>query len=235
MNLRLRSPFFLLLGLSLFSWPALAQEAPSVQVRYSCFDPLKGDHELYLMDAKTGDLEPILLSSRSLSRVPISVKTVNGKVLFLREDDLEKEKLLQPGNIAFSVAVPNGVTRAAIVIIVSGERIWPVLIDDSPGKFPYGSSLIINATNVNVGVQAGEHRKGAQPGELALIPAVTQLNEYNQARVDFVCQLSKDEPELMSISKKKLPFNDKRRRIWIAYMSKGAKKPAIATIVDSIR
>jgi len=208
-----------------------AEETTPVQIRYSLFDPLRGNHELFLMNAKTDALVPVMLADRSLSREAIPVKRFQGRVHFLRNDKLEKEELFKPDNVAFSVAVPDSVAQAAIVIIASGDRLFPVLLDDSPGKFPFGHSRLINTTTVAVGVRAGEHKIAAPPGKIAPIPPVRQLNEYQQAKVSFECQMG--ESDSVVLSTKPLPFNDKKRRIWIAYVTKGAKRPVIATIVDS--
>jgi len=228
---RIQTLYLLAALLSLCTLSHGAEEAPPVQIRYCLFDPLRGNHELFLMNAKTDALVPVMLADRSLSREAIPVKRFQGRVHFLRNDKLEKEELFKPDNVAFSVAVPDSVTQAAIVIIASGDRLYPVLLDDSPGIFPFGHSRLINTTTVAVGVRAGEHKIAALPGKIVPIPPVRQLNEYQQAKVSFECQMGESEPVVLS--RKPLPFNDNKRRIWIAYVTKGAKRPVIATIVDS--
>ncbi|MBK1833741.1 hypothetical protein [Roseibacillus ishigakijimensis] len=198
-------------------------------MRAVVYDPLRRTPELYL-SGEGSDLNRLAFRDGELSELVLT-KAVEGEIRLYREKTIDPQNPV--AHLAVSVKVDDRLSKV-ILVLFPAERegeYRSLLIDDSPGAFPYGESRLINATSVDVGLAIGEHKLAAEPGEVKVVPAVKHKDDFNMAQTDFVYRREK-EGSWKPFSQRRLKYVDQQRRIFVAGVSKRASAPTVTTVID---
>jgi hypothetical protein len=105
-----------------------------------------------------------------------------------------------------------------------------LLIDDSPTAFPKGESRVINLSQHELAVRAGEHRKVIKPASIEAISRVTKLNDMNQAPTQFY---QKSGAEWTLLSERPTQFTDTLRNIFLLYTMPNVPEAQVRTLIDT--
>ena len=221
--------FFLSL---LFPLLAVAQEgAAPLIIRAAYHNPIKPVTELYLAD-QAGGIVPLALVAEGLSTPQLTLP-VNGSLV------LYKDKVVDPKNpqasVAASAKVPADWKKVIVMIFPAataaenaGYRI--LLINDAPNAFKKGESRVINLTQADTAMQAGEHKLPLPSGKVTDLPAVKKVNEFNMAQTNFYY---KEGEEWIAFTERQLQYLDTTKRIFLIYLTPGSTQPFVTTIVDN--
>lgn len=222
--------FFLSL---LFPLLGIAQEGPApMMIRAAYHNPVKPIAELFIAD-QTGAVVPLALVVEGLS-APQMTLPVNGSLV------LYKDKVVDPKNpqasVAASAKIPADWKKVIVMIFPAasatenaGYRM--LLINDAPTAFKKGESRVINLTQVDTALQAGEHRISLPSGKVTELPAVKKVNEYNMAQTNFYY---KEAEEWVAFTERQLQYLDTTKRIFLVYLTPGSTQPFVTTIVDNV-
>jgi hypothetical protein len=223
---------FLLASFSCFSLAASAQESGSspVQFRAVLHDPLNTTANLFVSDI-TGTIIPLELRPKDLSS-PMVTQTVNGSLVLYDKQAIDAKK--PSANLAATCVIPTGAKRGIVIILPSPAGTKPpyrmMFIDDSVKAFPKGESRILTLLPIEVAIKAGEHNLPIHPGEIARLPPVKKVNEYNMAQTNFYY---KKQESWTVFTERQLQYLDGVRRIFIVNITPGALQPNVNTIVDT--
>jgi hypothetical protein len=221
--------FFLSL---LFPIVGVAQEGPTpLIIRAAYHNPIKPVAELYITD-QAGGVVPLPLVVEGLSTPQVTLP-VNGSLV------LYKEKLVDPKNpqasVAASAKIPADWKKVIVMIFPAvttaenpGYRI--LLINDAPNAFKKGESRVLNLTQADTAMQAGEHKIPLPSGKVSELPAVKKVNEYNMAQTNFYY---KEGEEWVAFTERQLQYLDTTKRIFLIYLTPGSTQPFVTTIVDN--
>lgn len=211
---------------------ASAQEPPSptFQFRAVLHDPANPSAELFFSD-NMGKVVPIELRPKDLS-APMVTQTVGGSLMLYDRASIDPQKPV--ASLAASCKIPAGAKRGVVIILPSPVDTKPayrmVYIDDSAKAFPKGESRILTLLPMEVAIEAGEHKLPIRPGEIAHLPPVKKVNEYNMAQTNFYYKKG----ESWSVfTERQLQYVDGVRRIFIVNITPGALQPTVNTIVDT--
>lgn len=216
----------------LFPLLGMAQEGPApLIIRAAYHNPIKPVAELFLAD-QAGGIVPLALVAEGLS-TPQMTLPVNGSLV------LYKDKVVDPKNpqasVAASAKVPEDWKKVIVMIFPavtatenSGYRI--LLINDAPNVFKKGESRVINLTQADTAMQAGEHKIPLPSGKVADLPAVKKVNEFNMAQTNFYY---KEGEEWVAFTERQLQYLDTTKRLFLIYLTPGSTQPFVTTIVDN--
>lgn len=211
---------------------AAAQEPPSppFQFRAVLHDPANPSAALFFSD-NTGKVVPIELRPKDLS-APMVTQTVGGSLVLYDKATIDPEK--PTASLAATCKIPAGAKRGVVIILPSPADTKPayrlVFIDDSAKAFPKGESRILTLMPMEVAMEAGEHKLPIRPGEIARLPPVKKVNEYNMAQTNFYYKKG----ESWSVfTERQMQYADSVRRIFIVNITPGALQPTVNTIVDT--
>jgi hypothetical protein len=223
---------FLLVVFSCLSALASAQESAflPVQFRAVLHDPINPAANFFVSDS-TGTVIPLELRTKDLSRPMIS-KTVNGSLVLYDKQAIDPKK---PGaSLAATCAIPTGAKRGIVIILPSPAGSKPayrmLFIDDSAKAFPLGESRILTLLPVEAAIEAGEHKLPIHPGEIARLPLVKKVDNFNMAQTNF---FYKKEQEWTVFTERKIQYLDAIRRIFIVYVTPEALQPSADSITDT--
>lgn len=210
----------------------MAQEGPApLIIRAAYHNPIKPVAELFLAD-QAGGIVPLALVAEGLS-APQMTLPVNGSLV------LYKDKVVDPKNpqasVAASAKVPSDWKKVIVMIFPAataaenaGYRI--LLIHDAPNAFKKGESRVINLTQADTAMQAGEHKIPLPSGKVTDLPAVKKVNEFNMAQTNFYY---KEGEEWVAFTERQLQYLDTTKRIFLIYLTPGSTQPFVTTIVDN--
>lgn len=210
----------------------MAQEAPApLMIRAAYHNPVKPFAELFIAD-QTGLVVPLPLVAEGLSSPQVTLP-VNGSLV------LYKDKVVDPKNpqasVAASAKIPADWKKVIVLIFPAataaenaGYRI--LLINDAPNAFKKGESRVINLTQADTAMQAGEHKIPLPSGKVSELPAVKKVNEYNMAQTNFYY---KEGEEWVAFTERQLQYLDTTKRIFLIYLTPGSTQPFVTTIVDN--
>ncbi len=216
----------------LFPFLGMAQEAPApLMIRAAYHNPVKPFAELFIAD-QTGLVVPLPLVAEGLSSPQVTLP-VNGSLV------LYKDKVVDPKNpqasVAASAKIPADWKKVIVLIFPAataaenaGYRI--LLINDAPNAFKKGESRVINLTQADTAMQAGEHKIPLPSGKVSELPAVKKVNEYNMAQTNFYY---KEGEEWVAFTERQLQYLDTTKRIFLIYLTPGSTQPFVTTIVDN--
>ena len=206
-----------------------------LEIRAVVHDPLGQAGELFV-PAQGGGVVKLELGPKALPKAQ-RVRTVKGSLVLLRSEDVDPAA---PGKqLAAAVRVPPKLKRAIAVVFIGsrdsskGNKI--LLFDDSSSAFPKGSSRLVNATSLELGIEAGEHKLGVKPWKTLLIPPVTRKDSYNMAQTSVFYRKKKS---WVAFVERKLKYIDTAGRIekfkskfaaGYKSLTRGKKKPAEAS------
>lgn len=222
-----------LLLFATFSLALHAQEKEAnipFQFRAVLHDPVQPVANLYYAD-KTGALQPLNFKPQDLTEM-LSTTAVNGMLKLYDNAVINPE---QPdANLAASVKLPQGMSRAIMIVMPTPTRTKPayrmILIDDSDQAFPRGASKLVSLVAVDVAIQAGEHKQLVSPGKISSLPPVKSVNDFNMAQTNFHYQHN---DSWVAFTERQLHYIDATRRIFIIHATPGALQPSVTTIVDT--
>ena len=79
-------------------------------------------------------------------------------------------------------------------------------------------------------MEAGEHKLPIHPGEIARLPPVKKVDEFNMAQTNFYF---KKGDSWTVITQRQLQYLDRIRRIFIVHVATGAAHPTVNSITDN--
>jgi hypothetical protein len=213
--------------------PALqAQEAnlpPPIRIRAVLHDPVRPTAELFYPDS-SGAVLPVVFRPVDLTET-LLMQPVNGSLVLLNKAVIDPKN--PEASLAGSVKLPPDFQQGIMLVMPAqnGEKnaYRMLLIDDSPKAFPGGESKLISFLNLEVAVQAGEHKVVVHPGSLARLPMVTKVNDYSMAQTNFYYQ---HKGAWLVFTERQLQYRDVCRRLFIVHTTPGALQPSVTTIVD---
>lgn len=201
-----------------------------VNIRAVLHDPINPTASLFYTD-KTGALVPLQFRPHDLSEAFLTLP-VNGSLVL--HDKAEIDRLNPDASMAASATIPPGTTRAMVVVLPAHEGEKPpyrmLVIDDSENAFPKGESRVLALIDVELAVQAGEHKLSVHPGKVTRVPPVRKVSEYNMAQTNFYYRQG---DAWMSFTERQLQYLDACRRLFIVHATPGAMTPTVTTIVDT--
>ncbi len=221
--------FFMMLCLPLVGFSQDAGVALTIRAAYH--NPVKPLAELFIAD-QTGAIVPLNLVGEMLSYPQVTVATNGNLVLY-------KEKMVDPKNPQASVAATAKIPadwKKVIALIFPAAATGDessyrmLLINDAPTAFKKGESRIVNLTQVETAVQAGEHKVPVPSGKVTDLPAVKQVNDFNMAQTNFYY---KDSDQWIPFTERQLQFLDSTKRIFLIYLTPGSTQPFVTTLVDN--
>jgi hypothetical protein len=222
----------LLVALSCVSMLASAQdpESPPIQFRVVLQDPMNPSANLFFRDS-AGVVVQIELRPKALS-LPMVTKTVKGSLVLYDKATIDPEK--PDASLAAICKIPVGAKRGIVIILPSPADTKPpyrmVFIDDSAKAFPKGESRILTLMPTELAMEAGEHKLPIHPGEIARLPAVRKVDEFNMAQTNFYF---KKGDSWTVITQRQLQYLDRIRRIFIIHVTPGAVHPTVNSITDN--
>jgi hypothetical protein len=230
MSLKIYFCFLTLLLASAAGHAQQSEAAVPFRIRAALHDPVHPVADLFYTD-KTGNITKLELLSQDLTS-PIMTQLTNGSLVLY--DKVAVDPKNPEASLAASCKVPPGAKQGAVVILPSQLGTKPayrmVFIDDSTKVFPKGESRLLTLTSMETAVEAGEHKVSIHPGEIARLPPVRKVNEYNMAQTNFYYK----QGETWTVfTERQLQYIDDYRRIFIVYVTPGANQPTVSTIVDT--
>ncbi len=221
--------------LTIFWLPVVAQaqqnEASTpVQIRTVLHDPVNPTAALFLTD-QAGAVVKLGFLPQDLSKPQLTLP-VNGSLVLYDRADIDPKK--PEASLAASCKIPPNTKRGIVVVLPGPAGSKPayrmVFIDDSGKTFPKGESRVLTLLPVEVAIEAGEHQLPVHPGEIARLPPVKKVNEYNMAQTKFYYK----QGEAWTVfTERQLQFLEGFRRIFIVHATPGALQPTVTTIVDT--
>lgn len=220
----------------LLFWSCLAgysqQESAVVpfRVRVVLNDPANPSADLFYTD-QVGAVSKLEFEHQNLSR-PVMTQAVNGSLFFYDKAAIDPEK--REKSIAATCKIPAGAKQGAVVFFPSPAGVKPayrlVFIDDSAKGFPKGEARIITLLPIEAAIEVGEHKLPIHPGQIAILPPVKKVSEYNMAQTNFFYK----QGEAWTIfTERQLQYLDGFRRIFIVQTTPGAAQPSVLSILDS--
>ncbi|HEX5790590.1 MAG TPA: hypothetical protein VFY13_05525 [Luteolibacter sp.] len=216
--------------------PAIrAQDAnlpPPVRIRAVLHDPVRQTAELFYPDS-FGAVQPLAFRPVDFTET-VLMQPVNGCLVLFDKAIIDPKN--PEASLAGSVKLPPDFQQGIMLVMPAQKgakyAYQMLLIDDSPKAFPGGESILISFLNLDVAVQAGEHKILVPPGGIARLPMTTQVNEYSMAQTNFYYQ---HKGSWMAFSERQLQYRDVCRRLFIVHTTPGALQPSVTTIVDVMR
>lgn len=221
--------------LTLFGLPVVAQAqsnetAAPIQIRAVLHDPVNPTAELFLSD-QAGGIVKMEFRPQDLS-APLLTLPVNGSLVLYDRASVDPKK--PEASLAASCKIPPNTKRGVVVVLPSPAGTKPayrmVFMDDSAKAFPGGESRVLTLLSVEAAVEAGEHKLAIHPGQIANLPPVKKVDEYNMAQTNFYY---KQGEAWTAITERQLQFLDGFRRIFIVHVTPGALSPKVTTIMDT--
>jgi hypothetical protein len=220
-----------LLAWCLQAWGWGQDVVAPVMIRAAYHNPVKPVAEFFIAD-QAGAIVPLNLNSEGLSYAQMTVP-VNGSLV------IYKNKMVDPKNPQASVAASTKIPtdwKRLIVLIFPGtaQADQPdyrlLLINDAPTAFKKGESRVINLTQAETALQAGEHKLSLPSGKVTEVPAVKKVNDFNMAQTNFYY---KEGAEWVAFTERQLQFMDTTKRIFLVYLTPGSTQPFVTTLVDN--
>lgn len=202
--------------------------ARELTLRGYLHDPVHAAQEPFVFKepGETGGKEtPLVWRVDSLSE-PTKVRAVKNTLLLY----------LQGGQLAARTTVAANIEHGIVIVVPAsdpgtGLPYRMVLFDDDPARFPYGTSKVLNMTDVQATVEAGEHKADVEPGGISTIPEVLKVDDFNMAQTDFHV---KKGDSWQPITERRLQFMDSFRRVFIISSSPDSKRPPfVKTLLDN--
>ncbi len=202
-----------------------------VAIRAAYHNPVKPLAEFFIADP-SGSIVPLNLVSEMLSYPQITVPANGNLVIY-------KQKMVDPKNpqasVAASAKIPADWKKVIVLIFpaaAEGDQssYRMLLINDAPNVFKKGESRIINMTQVDTALQAGEHKIPVPSGKVTELPAVKKVNEFNMAQANF---FYKEADQWVAFTERQLQFLDSTKRIFLIYLTPGSTQPFVTTLVDN--
>lgn len=202
-----------------------------VVIRAAYHNPVKPLAEFFIADP-SGAIVPLNLVSETLSYHQFTVP-VNGNLV------IYKQKMVDPKNpqaaVAASAKIPADWKKVIVLIfplaVQDEERPYRLLlINDDPNSFKKGESRVVNLTQLDTAIQAGEHKVSVPAGKVTELPAVKQVNEFNRAQTNFYY---KDAEQWVPFTERQLQYLDGIKRIFLVYLTPGSTQPFVTTLVDN--
>ena len=219
-----------LVGLSLAGHAQEKDKTVPLQFRAVLHDPLNPVANLFYTD-KTGAIVPLNFRPQDLTGV-LWTLPLNGSLVLYDKAAVDPEN--PAASLAASVTLPPDLKRAIVLVLPAPAGQKPayriLLIDDSEKGFPKGESRIIPLIGVETAIQAGEHKIPVHPGEIAKLPPVRKVNDFNMAQTNFYFQKG---DSWVAFTERQLQFLDVCRRLFIVHVTPGALTPTVTTIVDT--
>ncbi len=199
------------------------QDGREIELRAYFHDPVHPAGE-FLLKNQADAMVPLELRDEGLSS-PVKAWLLNDELILYLPDQ----------SIAARARVAKNLKRAAILIVPAAARKTPkpgwslVVVDDSPARFPWGTSRVVSTLGVNTAIQAGEHRLILRAGGITPLPPVKKVDEFNMAQTDFFYR--KDE-NWIPFTERRMKYVGDIRRIFVIYSTPASRRPFVATITD---
>jgi hypothetical protein len=208
--------------------PSIASAQRQIEVRAVLNDPVNSEVVLQVQTApKVFNALPLVAEGLS---APIKVELIQDKLTLHGPSGADPGT---PPPLLASAAVPAGAQRCIVVIAPAEKNATSpyraIAFDDSPLKFPYGESRIVNLTSGLLAVQAGSTKLPVPAGQVTTLPEIKDVNAYNMAQTNFY---SKSGNEWVAFSERQLQYVKTLRRVFIAYVSPHAVAPSVRTLSD---
>jgi hypothetical protein len=208
-----------------------AQDAANrVKLRALLHDPLKPFTELYVL-GESAKLERLNLALEGLTTAQ-TVTLTNGTLSLFSSATIAPEKPLE--NLVATTTVRDEVKHAILLIVPApATEKLPykiMVINDAFNTFPKGESRVLNMTKLPLAVKIGEHSKEVAAASFVAIPAVTKVNDMNQAQTIFY---QKVDTEWSLLSERPTQFTKDIRHVFLLYQMPNVEEPQIRTILDT--
>ena len=207
-----------------------SETAAAIQIRAVLHDPVNPTAVLFLSD-QSGGIVKLEFRPQDLSGPQLTLP-VNGSLVLYDKADVDPKK--PEASLAGSCKIPPNSTRGVVVVLPSPVGSKPayrmVFVDDSAKAFPKGESRVLTLLPVEAAIEAGEHRLPIHPGQIANVPLVKKVDEYNMAQTNF---FYKQGEAWTAFAERQLQFLEGVRRIFIVHSTPGALTPTVTTIVDT--
>jgi hypothetical protein len=226
------SRLLVFLSSALLGASAVAADAPSfrIKLRAVLHDPMSPAAEFHVQGAGSS-VQRLSLSLEGIGEAQ-EVTVADGTLRLYSSSKVDPAKPLE--NLAASVKVAPTVKQAMAFIVPSGGQpglpYRMLLIDDSATVFPMGESRVINLSQQELAVRAGEHRKVIKPASIEAISRVTKLNDMNQAPTQFY---QKSGAEWTLLSERPTQFTDSLRNIFLLYTMPNVPEAQVRTLIDT--
>lgn len=205
--------------------------AVPVSLRAAYHNPVKPLAEFFIADA-TGAIVPLNLVGEMLSYPQITLPA-NGNLVLYRHKMIDPEK--PQASVAASAKIPADWKKVIVLIFPAAAEADQasyrmLLINDAPNAFKKGESRVVNLTQADTALQAGEHRVPVPSGKVTELPAVKNVNEFNMAQTNFYY---KEADQWVPFTERQLQFLDTTKRIFLIYLTPGSTQPFVTTLVDN--
>lgn len=209
--------------------PASGRE---IRLRTVLHDPL-GPHAELHVPIEGGKLEPLNLSLEGLS-LPQPVIVSDGRLLLYDSPVIDPEAPLS--TLAAAGTIADRVKRAIVFILPAGKKTkLPyrlIIVNDGPGKFPKGSSRMLNLTSMKLRMKVDDQSLNLPSGRIVGLPPVDGLNHMNQAQTTFYREHDGD-PSWVPFADRPMQFSHAARNLIIIYQMPGLEQPRLRTIIDT--
>jgi hypothetical protein len=204
--------------------------AAPVVIRAVLHDPVNPTTEFFFTDNK-GAVVKLELRPQDLTD-PQVMLPVNGSLVLYDKAVIDPKK--PEASLAASCKIPPSTKRGIVVIVAGPAGSKPayrmVFLDDSAKSFPKGESRILTLIPLEAAIEAGEHKIPIHPGQIANLPPVKKVSNYNMAQTNFYYK----QGETWSVfTERQLQYIDGIRQIFIIHITPGALSPKVTTIVDT--
>lgn len=202
-----------------------------VSIRAAYHNPVKPLAEFFIPD-QTGAIVPLNLVAEMLSYPQMTIPANGNLVLY-------KQKAIDPKNpqaaVAATAKIPADWKKVIVLIFpgtAEGEQVSyrMLLMNDAPNAFKKGESRVVNLTQVDTALQAGEHKIPVPSGKVTELPAVKQVNDFNMAQTNFYY---KEAEQWVPFTERQLQYLDSIKRIFLIYLTPGSTQPFVTTLVDN--
>ena len=128
------------------------------------------------------------------------------------------------------------VKRAIVFIFPDAAGAKPpyrmMVINDGAAAFPKAETRVLNLTNLELAMKAGEHSVKLPASKVSTVPKVTRRNDLNQAQTEFY-RKGKGANEWQLLAERPMQFTDGIRNIILVYQMPKVEEPQLRTLVDT--
>jgi hypothetical protein len=203
----------------------------ALQIQAILQDPVNPGASFYVKTSPTeyGKLE--LLAERFSDAIQV---TATDNVIAFYGSAPADPKLRPP--VLAAVTITPGMQRCKLLITPQapdGKTPYRLLvIDDTPGAFPYGESRIANLTSASLAMQAGSTKIPLPPGIISALEPIKSVDENYMGQTNFYIK-SATKNQWAPFVERQVPYLKSVRRIFIIYATPGAVQPAIRTVMEN--
>lgn len=197
--------------------------ARNIEFRGYIHDPIQPPAGDFSIVEKPGKTVPFIWRIEGWSE-PVRVNTDTDELPFLTNS----------GELAARVKIPPDAGSVRIILVRdpkpgASPPYRAVVLNATPGSFPWGSSQVVSMISAETAVQAGEHRLRLPGGKITQIPPVKKRDEFNMAQLDFYLN---ENGSWTPFTERRIQFVDDTRRVLLVHATPGSQHPSVTTLLE---